>query len=218
MRSKIVAAASTFALSATLVAPSVAGVTISTGVANLSIFGPAFDLSNPSFNRSDSFNGSFGPVGPITLTRPGAGVPNTKLSLSDFTASGFSLVESGNANLNWSAFVAFAFTPTVDLLLEVSGTLFGDSDSGLAMGIEVVEVGATTPELFTSLSAGSFASTQLTLQAGVQYGITYQSNYGLGGGAGNGSLLNFSLAPVPAPGALALISLAGLGARRRRRD
>lgn len=211
-----VASVVTFALSA---APALAGLTIQTGLANMAIFGPGFDPTFPTFLRSEYFDTSTGPIGPVTLTRPGVGVPYTRLSLTDFTASGFSLVESGTANMNWSAWVAFAFTPTVDMYLNVSGQLFGNT-SGLNTFVEVINPNEGDPiEIFGATTVGSFASSSpLTLLAGVQYTVEYQSNFGAsGGGSGNGTLLNFSLTPVPAPGAIALIAMAGLATTRRRR-
>lgn len=212
-----VASVVTFALSA---APALAGVTIQTGLVNLAIFGPGFDPSFPTFLRSEYFDTSTGPIGPVTLTRPGVGVPYTRLSLTDFTASGFSLVESGAADMNWSAWVAFAFTPTVDMYLNISGQLFGNTETGLNTFVEVSESNGGDPiEIFAATTAGPFASSSpLTLRADVQYTISYQSNFGAsGGGSGNGTLLDFSLTPVPAPGAIALIAMAGLATTRRRR-
>lgn len=201
-------------------APALAGLTIQTGLANLSIFDTGFDPQVPTFLRSDFFNTSLGPIGPVTLTRPGVGVPYTQLSLSNFTASGFSLVESGAADMNWSAWVAFAFTPTVDMYLNISGQLFGNTDAGLMMGVEFNDVSGQDPVvIYETTTAGAFASSKVALVANVQYTISYQSNFGaLGGGSGHGTLLDFSLTPVPAPGAIALVAMAGLATTRRRRD
>lgn len=200
-------------------APAQAGLTIQSGLANLSVFGPDFDAGLPTFLRSDFFNTSLGPIGPVTLTRPGVGVPYTQLSLTNFTESGFALAESGSANMKWSAWVAFAFTPTVDTYLQISGQLFGDPDQGLMMGVDVSQMDNLGPNtMFEATAPGLFASSRLTLSANVQYTISYQSNFGLGGGSGNGTLLDFSLAPVPAPGAMALLAAAGLTTTRRRRD
>ena len=200
------------AAAAALVAgPVTAAVTITYGVAELTAYGNP----SPPVQSSVSVNWP-GPIGPVTVRVPPAGSMNvTRVDLADFTDDGLSLSASGTGR--WSALVGFRFTVDVATNLSMSGALFGDPGLGLFTGVTLEDADSGTT-LFSAGTAGSsFAPGTLMLQPGVEYSLTYQSNYGLGGGTGQGTLMNVVLAAVPEPQAVAATCLAGMLMVRRRR-
>lgn len=187
-----------------------ADVVIGYGVAELSAFGTAL----PTAQSSVSVNWP-GPIGPLGVRVPPVGTQNvTRVDLSDFTNDGFSLTAAGAGR--WSALVGFRFSVDAPTLAVLSGQVFGDSGLNLLSGV-ALEDGDAGITLFAFDTPGSnFDSGSLTLQPGVQYSLVYQSNYGLGGGTGQGSLLNLALTVVPEPQAVATACLAGVLLSRRR--
>lgn len=113
--------------------------------------------------------------------------------------------------------MGFRFSVDALTTATLTGRLFGNSDLGLLSiaSLEDMDSGTT---LFLADAVGvNFASGTITLQPGTEYGLTYQSNYGVGGGTGQGSLMNLVLTVVPEPRAIALACTAGVVLSRRRR-
>lgn len=201
------------AAAAALVAgPVTAAVTITYGVAELTVYGNP----SPPVQSSVSLNWP-GPIGPLTVRVPPVGSLNvTRVDLADFTDGGVSLSASGSGR--WSALVGFRFRVDAPTDVSMTGTLLGDTGLGLFTGVTLEDADAGLT-LFSADTAGStFTVTDLRLQPGVEYSLTYQSNYGLGGGTGQGSLMNMVLTAVPEPQAAAATCLAGVLMVRRRRN
>ena len=130
------------------------------------------------------------------------------ITCSQFTASGFSLVvNSTAAATQQSFFVQQNFTVTDAVNFSLTGYL-PSADSGSS------SITAGTTFYADSGSALGAFSTSGTLQAGT-YRFVYTNG---GGGAQDRTLFNLSFSAVPAPGAVALVGLAGLVAGRRRRN
>ena len=129
------------------------------------------------------------------------------VTCSQFTASGFSLVVNSTAAATQQTFfVQQNFTVTEAVNFTLTGYLpsAGSGSSNISNGANVYADSGS--------ALGAF-STSGTLQAG-----TYRFQYTNGGGGSqNRTLFNLSFSAVPAPGAIALLGVAGLvGARRRR--
>ena len=76
---------------------------------------------------------------------------------------------------------------------------------------------ASVPSGFAANGSFSQSLTGLTIANGASFSFTFTYNRGTGSGSAQGIALdNFALTYAPAPGAVALIGLAGLVARRRR--
>ena len=76
---------------------------------------------------------------------------------------------------------------------------------------------AAVPSGFAANGSFSQSLTGLTIANGASFSFTFTYNRGTGSGSAQGIALdNFALTYAPAPGAVALIGLAGLVARRRR--
>ena len=124
-----------------------------------------------------------------------------------FTVSGptpYDLNLSGLAPVGGPAGQGSAtFSPGVSLRL-FSGT----SASGTALQSASFS-NQSYSQTWAALSAGTY-----TLRTGMQSGINWSARTGP---AYNGTYLNASFAAVPAPGALALLGVAGLAGGRRRR-
>ncbi len=175
----------------------VVGISGNTSAANLQL---AYDGSS-----GDSFGASGSPMaGPVSFSDSTYG----SITCSQFTASGFSLVVNSTAAANAQTFfVQQEFTVTAAVNFSLTGYLpsAGSGSSSITAG--------TTFYANSGSNVGGF-STSGTLQAG-----TYRFQYTNGGGGSqNRTLFDLSFSAVPAPGAAALIGLAGMVATRRRRN
>ena len=90
--------------------------------------------------------------------------------------------------------------------------------TGSAVGRAFNSTGpATVPSGFAADGSFSQSLTGLTIANGASFSFTFTYSRGTGSGSAQGIALdNFALTYAPAPGAVALIGLAGLVARRRR--
>jgi hypothetical protein len=132
------------------------------------------------------------------------------LRLSAFTDSGFSLNAVSDGGGIWSVFgCSFTFTALQDVTGSLSGAVGAD-----AAYIWLYDVTASTT-VFQRFSGGAEAwgSGSLNLLAGHEYTLAVNPSFA-NGGTDSGMVLNFS---VPAPGALALLGVAGIVGSRRRR-
>ena len=130
------------------------------------------------------------------------------VTCSQFTASGFSLVVNSTAAATQQTFfVQQNFTVTEAVNFTLTGYLpsAGSGSSNISNGATVYADSGS--------ALGAF-STSGTLQAGT-YRFQYTNG---GGGAQDRTLFNLSFSAVPAPGAVALVGLAGLVTGRRRRN
>ena len=136
------------------------------------------------------------------------------ISCSQFTASGFSLsINSTAAANNQSFFVTQNFTTSDAVNVSLSG-LAPVSSSNVAITLCNSD-GSLSSFIFQTGDAGSFAfSGQLAATTGGQY---YRFLFtSAASDATSGTLFDLGFTAVPAPGAAALVGLAGLMARRRR--
>ena len=148
--------------------------------------------------------GSGSPMnGPVSAVDPTVG----SITCSQFTASGFSL-EIASTNLaNLQSFtVQQEFIVTGAVNFSLTGYLPVSSSRAI-----IVE--GLTFYADSGSDAGAF-NTSGTLQAGT-YRFSYTS---AANGPQNRTLFNLSFSAVPAPGAVALVGLAGLVTGRRRRN
>ena len=130
------------------------------------------------------------------------------ITCSQFTASGFSLVVNSTAAANAQSFNVqqdFIVTDAVNFMLTGYLPSAGSGSSNISNGATVYADSGS--------ALGAF-STSGTLQAGT-YRFQYTNG---GGGAQDRTLFNLSFSAVPAPGAVALVGLAGLVTGRRRRN
>ena len=182
---------------ATAASAGVVGVAGNTSVASLQL---AYD---GSAYQSIGVNSS--PMdGPVSFSDSTYG----SVTCSQFTASGFSLVVNSTAAATQQTFfVQQNFTVTEAVNFTLTGYL-PSADSGSS------SITAGTTFYADSGSALGAFSTSGTLQAGT-YRFQYTNG---GGGAQDRTLFNLSFSAVPAPGAVALVGLAGLVTGRRRRN
>jgi hypothetical protein len=134
------------------------------------------------------------------------------VTLSPFTSAGFTLTanSAGGAAI-WSVYPSY-FTFTADALTTV--TLSGDTAADSAI-IVLWDNTLNSPSFvrFAGDSGVAWTSGDIVLAAGHEFTLTVNP-YGANGGTETGTVLNFA---VPAPGALALLGVAGVvGVRRRR--
>ena len=134
------------------------------------------------------------------------------VTLSPFTSAGFTLTaNSAGGDATWSVYPSY-FTFTADTLTTVtlSGNTAGDS------AIIWLQDNTSDSTLFLRFAGGpgvDWTSGDIVLTAGHEFTLTVNP-YGANGGTETGTVLNFA---VPAPGALALLGVAGVvGVRRRR--
>ena len=182
---------------ATAASAGVVGVPGNTSVASLQL---AYD---GSAYQSIGVNSS--PMdGPVSFSDSTYG----SVTCSQFTASGFSLVVNSTAAATQQGFFVLQnFTVTDAVNFTLTGYL-PSANSGSS------NITAGTTFYANSGSALGAFSTSGTLQAG-----TYRFQYSNGGGgAQDRTLFNLSFSAVPAPGAVALVGLAGLVTGRRRRN
>ena len=181
---------------ATAASAGVVGVAGNSSSASLKL---SYDYaSNPTFEAQGS---PFG--GPVSFSDSTYG----SITCSQFTASGFSLVVNSTAAANQqSFFVQQDFTVTEAVNFTLTGYLPVSSSRAI-----IVE--GLTFYADSGSDAGAF-NTSGTLQAGT-YRFSYTS---AANGPQNRTLFNLSFSAVPAPGAVALVGLAGLVTGRRRRN
>ena len=133
------------------------------------------------------------------------------VTLSPFTSAGFTLNANSAGGAIWSVYQS-SFTFTADTLTTV--TLSGDTAGDSA--IIVLWDNTSNSPLFLRFAGDSgvaWTSGDIVLTAGHEFTLTVNP-YGATGGTETGTVLNFA---VPAPGALALLGVAGVvGVRRRR--
>lgn len=132
------------------------------------------------------------------------------LNLSAFTSSGFTLNAVSDGGGVWSVYsCSFTFTALSNLSCSLSGAVAADA---AFIWMYDVTAGASVFQRFGG-AAEAWNSGSLNLIAGHEYTLAVNPSYA-NGGTDTGSVLAFS---IPAPGAVALLGLAGvLGARRRR--
>jgi MYXO-CTERM domain-containing protein len=129
------------------------------------------------------------------------------ISCTQFTASGFSLsINSTAAANNQSFFVQQSFIVTEAVNFTLTGYLPVSSSRAFIHQGDTFFADSGSDAGVYSLSG--------TLQAG-EYRFAYFSG---ATGAESGTLFNLTFTAVPAPGAVALVGLAGLVTGRRRRD
>ena len=175
----------------------------------------AIDVSayNPSSYSSDVLSFASGnPVsGAVSLTNATYG----NATCSQFTSSGVSITTSfTSAALAGGAAPSItfrqAFSVTADVVMNWSALL---PSSGGFLRIDVVGGSGSPPA--TELTGTNGTLTLAANGAGEHYLLSYSS---FGAAIQSGNALSVSFAAVPAPGAAALIGLAGMVAGRRRRN
>ncbi len=135
------------------------------------------------------------------------------LALSSFTSNGFWLTASSDGSQDgiWSVFAAsFSFTADTNTAVRLTGNI-----SSQAATVFLVDLDANSAMFLRANGDGAWDSGELQLLAGGNYmvGVNGPLTYA-NGGTETGTVLNFAV--VPAPGAAALVGLAGLMSRRRR--
>jgi hypothetical protein len=182
------------------------------GVAQAGVTGVAGNSSSAILSlasNSETYEefGTYGSpmAGPVSFSDPTYGW----ISLSQFTGSGFSLSIGSTAEANnQSFFVQQKFIVTDAVNFSLAGYLPASSSRAyISQGS-----GVNTVFLADAVAVGAFSMTG-TLQAG-EYSFAYWSS---ASGAESGTLFNLSFTAVPAPGAAALVGLAGALAARRRK-
>ena len=135
------------------------------------------------------------------------------VTLSPFTSAGFTLTaNSAGGAATWSVFPSY-FTFTADTLTTV--TLSGNTAAESAVIFLWDNTSNSTLFLRGEGSSGvEWTSGDIVLAAGHSFTLTVNPVYA-NGSTEVGTVLNFA---VPAPGAVALVGLAGLVTGRRRRN
>ena len=177
-----------------------AGLTVTAADIYLDVNGAKFQTSDLAVAMAGGFayDGGAGTGGSVTL--------------SPFTSAGFTLTanSAGGAAI-WSVYPSY-FTFTADTLTTV--TLSGNTAAESA--VIFLWDNTSNSTLFLRGEGGSgveWTSGDIVLAAGHSYTLTVNPGYA-NGSTEVGTVLNFA---VPAPGALALLGVAGVvGARRRR--
>ena len=131
------------------------------------------------------------------------------LTLSPLTSTGFSVTATNPGNVTilfGDYYIGFSLSETTTI------TISGTAPAGNVNGNKIYITDATSAYVFNISPVSAAYSNQVTLTAG---------NYTVGGyffvpsGSGySGTMMNFA---VPAPGAVALLGVAGLVGGRRRR-
>ena len=175
----------------------------------------AIDVSayNPSSYSSDVLSFASGnPVsGAVSLTNATYG----NATCSQFTSSGVSITTSfTSAALAGGAAPSItfrqAFSVTADVVMNWSA--LGPPSVG-SLRIDVLGGSGSSPPIYWDGTNGTL--TLAANGAGEHYLLSYSS---FGAAIQSGNALSVSFAAVPAPGAAALIGLAGMVAGRRRRN
>ncbi len=175
-----------------------AGLTVTAADIYLDVNGAKFQTSDLAVAMAGGFAYDGGTGGSVTL--------------SPFTSAGFTLTaNSAGGAATWSVFPSY-FTFTADTLTTV--TLSGNTAAESAVIFLFDNTSNST--LFLRGEGGSgveWTSGDIVLAATHSYTLTVNPVYA-NGSTEVGTVLNFA---VPAPGALALLGVAGVvGARRRR--
>ena len=139
------------------------------------------------------------------------------LTLSPFTSTGFNLgANSAGGAAIWSVF-AFEYTFTANS--NMNAVLSGDTAAEGAVILMLDTTDTTNSQLMFMRVAGDatdWNSGALALVSGHKYSLAINP-FSANGSTDTGTVLNFAVTAVPAPGAAALVGVAGLVAGRRRR-
>ena len=136
------------------------------------------------------------------------------LTLSPFTSTGFNLsANSGGGAAIWSV---YAFTYLFTANSNMNAVLSGDTGAEGAMVLLMDRTDQQTMFFRWQGEAAAWNSGDLALVAGHDYTLAINPAFA-NGSTDTGTVLNFAVTPVPAPGAAALVGVAGLVAGRRRR-
>ncbi|MFZ4467469.1 MAG: hypothetical protein ACOYO7_10490 [Phycisphaerales bacterium] len=138
------------------------------------------------------------------------------LTLSPFTSTGFNLgANSAGGAATWSVF-AFEYTFTANS--NMNAVLSGDTAAEGAVIVMLDTTNSQTQTMFLRFDGDATAwnSGALALVSGHNYSLVINPG-GANGSTDTGTVLNFAVTAVPAPGAAALVGVAGLVAGRRRR-
>lgn len=137
---------------------------------------------------------------------------NSLLALSAFSSNGFTLSAASDGSEVWSVYGStYGFTVDEATTVVLSGNI--DAASG---SVYLVDNNTSTAIFLRGAGSGAWSSGEITLAAGGSYTIGVNGPFTFAnGGTETGVVLDFAV--VPAPGAAALLGLAGLiGSRRRR--
>lgn len=139
-------------------------------------------------------------------------VSGGSVTLSPFSAGGFSL-STTPVDAVWTVYgCVFTFTALSDLTVELSGQM--DAQSAFAYLLD--NGSSTTAFLRGSGDLGAWTSGEINLVAGRSYTVGINGPGTIANGSTQaGTILNFTV--VPAPGALALLGVAAVAGHRRRR-
>lgn len=139
-------------------------------------------------------------------------VSGRSVTLSAFTASGFSL-STTPVDGTWTVYgCVFTFTALSNVTIELSGQM--DAQSAFVYLID--NASSSVPFLRGTGDLGAWTSGGINLVAGRSYTVGVNGPGAIANGSGEaGSILSFAV--VPAPGAVALLGAAGLVGSRRRR-
>lgn len=133
------------------------------------------------------------------------------LTLSPFTSSGFTLSATSNGESVWSVYTfQIIFTAQSNMIATLSGDISGDP----AMVLWQNNTTSASTLLRSPGDSGAWTSGPINLVAGQSYTLAINPAGCFSGGTETGTVLSFA---VPAPGAVALVSLAGLIVGRRRK-
>lgn len=136
------------------------------------------------------------------------------LTLSPFTSTGFNLgANSAGGEAMWSVF-AFEYTFTANS--NMNAVLSGDTAAEGAVIVMLDNTNSQTMFLRVTGDATAWNSVALALVSGHNYTLVINPGV-VNGSTDTGTVLNFAVTAVPAPGAAALVGVAGLVAGRRRR-
>jgi MYXO-CTERM domain-containing protein len=136
------------------------------------------------------------------------------LTLSPFTSTGFNLgANSAGGAAMWSVF-EFLYTFTANS--NMNAVLSGDTAAEGAVIVMLDNTNSQTMFLRVTGDATAWNSVALALVSGHNYTLVINPGV-VNGSTDTGTVLNFAVTAVPAPGAAALVGVAGLVAGRRRR-
>ena len=136
-------------------------------------------------------------------------------SLSQFTSNGFSLTRSPTQATHNTAIIDQYFLVTGAVNFSLAAELWGNTSVWLAHYNANHEIVGDSI-YFYSMGSINVSGTLSPGAVGDYYQFSFQMNNRWANG--NETLFNLSFTEVPAPGAMALLGLAGLAGRRRRRS